>query len=108
MRKVFMMTVLALAVSGCASQQSNTPQVRDLSRSGANASSPAKPFTDVPASKEVGRLAAACVPPDQSAAKLKRKLLHFVPPATAGGRPGCLQETPICVALRSTRPPWWL
>ena len=31
MRKVFMMTVLALAVSGCASQQSNTPQVRDLS-----------------------------------------------------------------------------
>jgi lipoprotein NlpD len=26
-----MMTVLALAVSGCASQQSNTPQVRDLS-----------------------------------------------------------------------------
>lgn len=31
MRKVFMMTVLALAVSGCANQQSNTPQVRDLS-----------------------------------------------------------------------------
>lgn len=26
MRKVFMMTVLALAVSGCASQQSNTPR----------------------------------------------------------------------------------
>ncbi|WP_301584268.1 peptidoglycan DD-metalloendopeptidase family protein [Halomonas alkaliantarctica] len=31
MRKVFMMSVLALAVSGCANQQHNTPQVRDLS-----------------------------------------------------------------------------
>ncbi|MAP34309.1 MAG: peptidase M23 [Halomonas sp.] len=31
MRKVFIMTVLALAVSGCANQQHNTPQVRDLS-----------------------------------------------------------------------------
>ncbi|PAU71548.1 peptidoglycan DD-metalloendopeptidase family protein [Vreelandella alkaliphila] len=31
MRKVFIMSVLALAVSGCANQQQNTPQVRDLS-----------------------------------------------------------------------------
>ncbi|WP_404375575.1 peptidoglycan DD-metalloendopeptidase family protein [Vreelandella aquamarina] len=31
MRKVFIMTALALAVSGCANQQHNTPQVRDLS-----------------------------------------------------------------------------
>lgn len=31
MRKVFIMSVLALAISGCANQQQNTPQVRDLS-----------------------------------------------------------------------------
>lgn len=31
MRKVFMMSVLALAISGCANQHQNTPQVRDLS-----------------------------------------------------------------------------
>lgn len=31
MRKVFIMSVLALAISGCANQQHNTPQVRDLS-----------------------------------------------------------------------------
>ncbi|MCC5902470.1 MAG: peptidoglycan DD-metalloendopeptidase family protein [Halomonas sp.] len=31
MRKVFMMSVLALAISGCANQQQSTPQVRDLS-----------------------------------------------------------------------------
>ncbi|MGO2149002.1 MULTISPECIES: peptidoglycan DD-metalloendopeptidase family protein [Halomonas] len=31
MRKVFMMSALVLAVSGCANQQHNTPQVRDLS-----------------------------------------------------------------------------
>ena len=31
MRKVFMMSALVLAISGCANQQHNTPQVRDLS-----------------------------------------------------------------------------
>ncbi|WP_249978691.1 peptidoglycan DD-metalloendopeptidase family protein [Vreelandella olivaria] len=31
MRKVFMMSVLALAISGCANQQQGTPQIRDLS-----------------------------------------------------------------------------
>ncbi len=31
MRKVFMMSALVLAITGCANQQHNTPQVRDLS-----------------------------------------------------------------------------
>ena len=53
-----------------------------------NASKPAASLADVPASSAYGRLASSCETPDTKLAAKKRVLLHFVPPATAGGRPG--------------------
>ena len=63
-------------------------------------SAPAQPMTSVLASAQHGRLSGNCVAYIDPA---REKLLNFLPaaiPAASGGRPGCLQMTPICEALR--------
>ena len=68
---------------------------------GRNVSAPVRAMDTVPASAATGRLAPGCsdVQPDAE----RRQLLQMVPAALssdAGGRPGCLVDTPICAALR--------
>ena len=72
-------------------------------RIGTNASVPAKRLDAVPASLAHGRLSRMCKAPEAAAPSVTRKraLLHFVEAARAGGRPGCLQDTPICIAVRA-------
>lgn len=67
---------------------------------GVNMSAPLMPVTSVPASAQHGRLSSGC----QAYTDPKRQqLLHMLPaaiPAADGGRPGCLQATLVCEALR--------
>ena len=72
-------------------------------RIGTNASRPAKRIEAVPASVAHGKLSRMCKAPEAAAPSVakKRALLHFVEAARAGGRPGCLQDTPICIAVRA-------
>ena len=68
---------------------------------GANFSAPAKPLSSVAAASQRNNLARACtIGMDPTAAAKKRELLHLVPAAAEGGKPGCLHKSPICDALR--------
>ena len=71
-----------------------------------NSSSPGRPMSSVPQSAARGKLSAACseLPPAASSLRVSESL-QFVPAVLhaaklAGGRPGCLQPTPVCTALK--------
>ena len=64
----------------------------------ANVSAPARPFSDVDVSRESGRLSSGCATPQPDAERAG--LLQLLPAVSVGARPGCLEDTPICQALR--------
>ena len=76
------------------------PSHRTATTGAVSASAPGKPVSSVAASAEHGRLAGSCM----AYTDLKRqKLLQPLPaalPAANGGRPGCLEPTTMCEALR--------
>ena len=67
----------------------------------ANASAPARSFSSVAASKEYGSLATACERPRPDTERQKLlQMMSAALPSDSGGRPGCLEDTTMCQALR--------
>ena len=64
----------------------------------ANVSAPARPFSYVDVSSESGHLSSGCAIPQPDAERAR--LLQLLPAASVGTRPGCLEDTPLCQALR--------